>query len=255
MTLVTSPASMPATWTFEPLATPSRLENSVYSSTWCEKASWRLPTRKMPRANSITPQMMKIPTARYLFGIGSLRYESSCNIVFALANLCDRPKCNEISFVQYGDSVSYPARPMHVMCHDDQGRAVFNLAAHEKVIDFGGCYAIQPAARFIGKKDLGFEHQCSGETSPLLHSARECRWILGSVRSEAHIGEYPPNDVVDLILGFLCQPTKRQRKIFVEREGIEESGILEKVSKLLAYKGESLFSHANNIVLINADFS
>ena len=51
--------------------------------------------------------MMKIPTARYLPGIASLRDESASDVIFALAYFFDRPKCNEISLVQYGDPVSH----------------------------------------------------------------------------------------------------------------------------------------------------
>ena len=103
--------------------------------------------------------MMKTPTAKYRL-----------DIVLALTNFFDRPECNEISLVQYGDPVSYPARPMHIVCHDDQSRATLSLAMHQKFIDFRGRDAVKPAARFIGEKDLRLEHQCSGETGPLPHA-------------------------------------------------------------------------------------
>src|SRR5258708_4926679 len=152
--LVTWPASMPATCTLEPLVTPSRLANSVYSSTWCAKASWRLPTRKIPRANNAVPAMMKIPTARYRLGIASLRNESASDVVFALAYFFDRSKGHEISLVENGYTVGSSPCPVPIERYDDQGGPVLRLAAHEKFIDFGGCDAIQPAARFISKKNL-----------------------------------------------------------------------------------------------------
>src|SRR5580692_6141140 len=115
----------------------------------------------MPTANNVAPAMMKIPTAKYRLGISSLRNKSASDVVVALANLFDRPKCNEIALVQHGDPVSHSPRPTHIMCHDDQSSTALSLAAHEKFIDFSGRDAVQPAARFISKEDLRFEHQCS----------------------------------------------------------------------------------------------
>jgi hypothetical protein len=86
--------------------------------------------------------MMKTPTAKYRFDICSLRNKSASDIVFALANLCDRPECNEISLVQYGDLVSYPAGAMHIVGYYDQCRAALRFAAHEKFIDFSGRDAV-----------------------------------------------------------------------------------------------------------------
>src|ERR1700739_4208297 len=122
---------MPETCTFEPLAMPSRSANSVYSTTWREKASWRFPTRKIPRANNVKPAMMKIPTARYRLDTASLRNEFASDFVFALAYLVYRPEGDKISFVEHGDPVSYLAGPVHIMCHDDQGGSVFGFAPHE----------------------------------------------------------------------------------------------------------------------------
>src|ERR1700739_2324211 len=153
---------MPETCTFEPLAMPSRSANSVYSSTWREKASWRLPTRKIPRANNVTPAIMNIPTERYRLGIASLRNESASDVIFALAYFFNRSKGDEISLVEDVYTVGCPACPMHIVCHDDQGGPVFRLSAHEKFVDFRGCNAIQSAAGFIGQKNLRFEHQGSG---------------------------------------------------------------------------------------------
>src|SRR5258708_37265451 len=82
--------------------------------------------------------MMKIPTARYRLGIPSLRNEFASDFVFALAYLVCRAEGNKISFVEHGDPVSYPARPVHIVCHDDQSRPVFGLTPHEQLIDLRG---------------------------------------------------------------------------------------------------------------------
>ena len=45
--------------------------------------------------------------------------------------------------------------------------------------------------------------------------------------------------IVDLILGFLCQPAERQGQILVKREGIEEGCILEEIAKLSSERDDS----------------
>src|SRR5579863_340539 len=112
----------------------------------------------MPRVNSDNPVMMKIPTTRNLFGIVSLRYESACDIVIAMADLVDRTKCDKISFVQYCDSVGHPARSMDIVCHNDQCGTAFGFTAHEQLVDFGRRYAVETTARFIREKNLGFKY-------------------------------------------------------------------------------------------------
>src|SRR5579863_1908907 len=152
---------------------PSSSVNSVYRNTWCANASCRLPTRKIPSANNVIPMTMKSPTARYRFGILSLRNESASDFVFALAYFIDCSKCDDIPFVEHDDSVSDSACPMHIVSHDDQGGPVLGLLTHEKLIDFCGGDAIEPAARFVGQKNLRFEHQGSCQTGPLPHPSRE----------------------------------------------------------------------------------
>src|ERR1700761_6273125 len=127
--------------------------------------------------------MMKIPTARYRLDIASLRNKFASDFVFALANLIYRAEGDKISFVEHGDPVSYPARPAHIMCHDDQGRLVFGLAPHEELIDLRGGDTIQPTARLISQQNFRFKHQCSSKSGSLPHASRECGWIFRTICS------------------------------------------------------------------------
>jgi hypothetical protein len=94
--------------------------------------------------------------------MASLRNESASDFVVALTYFIDWSKRDDISFVEHGDLVGDPARPMHIVSHNDQGGLVFGLLAHEKFIDLSGCDAIQPAARFISQENLRFEDQGPG---------------------------------------------------------------------------------------------
>src|ERR1700679_1641127 len=130
---------------------------------------------------------MKIPTAIYRLDIASLRNKFASDFVFALAYLVYRAEGDKISFVQHGDPVSYPAGPVHIMGHDDQSCPVFGLAPHEQLIDLKGGDTIQATARLISQENLRFEHQCSGEACPFLHTSRECRWIFRTICSQSDI--------------------------------------------------------------------
>jgi len=82
-TSTTSPASIPATWTFVPLAIPERFENSTSNSACRANASWRLPIMKSPVANETRPAKMKDPTITGLFILTSvLRNEFASRFVF-----------------------------------------------------------------------------------------------------------------------------------------------------------------------------
>src|SRR5258708_19741001 len=138
--------------------------------------------------------MMKIPTARYRLGIPSLRNEFANDFVFALAYLVCRTEGNKISFVEHGDPVSYPARPVHIVCHDDQSRPVFGLTPHEQLIDLRGGDKIQATARLINQQNLRFKHQRSGEARPPLHTSPQSRPIflpIPSPPSLRHTPVYP----------------------------------------------------------------
>src|SRR5277367_1912140 len=161
---------MPATCTLEPLAMPSRSVNSVYNTTWREKASWRLPTRKIPRENKVTPAMTKIPTARYRLDIASLLNKVASDFVFALAYFVNRSKGDKVSFVEHGNPVSYPAGSVYIVCHDNQGGSMFVSAPHKELVDLRGGDTIQSTARLISQQNLWFKHQRSSETSPLPHT-------------------------------------------------------------------------------------
>src|ERR1700743_1536746 len=111
----------------------------------------------MPRANNVRPAMMKIPTARYRLGIGSLRNQFASNFVFALAYLVYRPKGDKISFVEHADPVSYPAGPVYIMRHDDQSCSMFGFAPHEKLIDLRGGDTIQSTTRLVSEENFRFK--------------------------------------------------------------------------------------------------
>src|SRR5579859_5043687 len=121
---------------------------------------------------------MKIPTATFCFGIGSLRNKSASDVILALAHFFDRPKGDNISLVKHGDPVSYSADTVYIVRNDYQSSAELVSATHQKLIDLGGGNAIQTAAWLIGQQNLRAKYQRSRKSGPLPHAPRKCRRIF-----------------------------------------------------------------------------
>jgi hypothetical protein len=62
-------------------------------------------------------------------------------------------------------------RKLVVMRHDHEGYALLFVDPEEQVMDRLARVHIQIAGRFIGKNDVGFEHQCPRNRNTLLFSA------------------------------------------------------------------------------------
>jgi hypothetical protein len=56
-------------------------------------------------------------------------------------------------------------------------------------------------------------------------------------------------------LGFVCQASQGERKILINRERVEQGGILKEKSHLTAHPGQVLAAEVRNVVLLNPYFA
>ncbi len=93
-------------------------------------------------------------------------------------------------------ALSHPEHPVRadgkfvVMRHDHEGYALLFVDPEEKVMDRLARMHIEIAGRFIGKHDIGLQHQRPGDGNALLFSAREFTGPVKKPRTEPHIGQY-----------------------------------------------------------------